>query len=59
LFYLSSRDSIGVHAKKSTIFLKLLLLDIALFEQAPHFIVNVNKPIKKKAPQGYFFISTK
>ena len=32
LFYLSSRDSIGVHAKKIYYFVKLLLLDIALFE---------------------------
>jgi hypothetical protein len=31
-FYLSSRDSIGVHAKKIYYFVKLLLLDIALFE---------------------------
>jgi hypothetical protein len=30
--YLSSRDSIGVHAKKIYYFVKLLLLDIALFE---------------------------
>jgi hypothetical protein len=40
--------------KKIYYFVKLLLLDIALFEEAPHSIVNVNKQLKKGSTRVFF-----
>jgi hypothetical protein len=41
--------------QKIDYFVKLLLLDIALFEYAPHSIVNVNKQLKKGSTKVFFY----
>jgi hypothetical protein len=41
--------------KKIYYFVELLLLDIALFEYAPHSIVNVNKQLKRGSTRVFFY----
>jgi hypothetical protein len=49
-----ANEQITYH-KKIYYFVELLLLDIALFEYAPHSIVNVNKQLKRGSTRVFFY----
>jgi hypothetical protein len=51
----ASKFESGWARKKIYYFVELLLLDIALFEYAPHSIVNVNKQLKRGSTRVFFY----